>query len=82
MQQKVKAKPIDDMKRYEKVKGYSRKKIEKLSAEEIVWYIHYLANDKRDHLLWEDCARWLDLKMREIKKFVSYLEMSEPKNNE
>jgi len=78
MEQIVKEAPIDDMLRYEREKGFSRKQVEKLTAKQIVWYIHYLASDKREHLLWEDCARWLDLKMREIKKLVSYLEMSKP----
>jgi len=76
MQQKVKAKPTDDW--YEKEKGLTRKQIEKLTAEQIVWYIHHIAKDKQTHVLWEDCARWLDYKMREIKKLVSYLESAKP----
>lgn len=78
MRQSVKEKPIDDMLRYEKEKGLARKQIEKLTAEQIVWHIHHLASDKQSHPLWEDCARWLDCKMREIKKLASYLEMSKP----
>ncbi|HUS49550.1 MAG TPA: hypothetical protein VMZ91_05260 [Candidatus Paceibacterota bacterium] len=79
MQEKVKEKPIDDMCRYEKEKGMPHKEIEKLSASQIVWYIDYISKDNKDHFLWEDSARWLDYKMREIKKLVSYLEKKNPK---
>ena len=78
MNQKVKEKPIDDMKWYERKRGYARQRIEKLTAEQIVWCIRHIASDKQEHVLWEDCARWLDYKMREIKKLVSYLERRKP----
>lgn len=78
MGEKVKEKSIDEMNWYQNEKGISRKKIKKLSADQIVGYIDLITRDNQTHVLWEDCARWLDFKMREIKKLVSYLEKSKP----
>lgn len=78
MNEKVKEKPIDCNCWYENQKGMSRKKIAEMSAAEIVWYIDHIAKDTQTHVLWEDCARWLDFKMREIKKFASFLEKKKP----
>ncbi len=83
MKQQVEESPIDNMLMYEKERGLSRKQIKELTAEQIVWHIHRLASDRQDHFLWEDCARWLDCKMREIEKLSSHLEQSKPrKENE
>ena len=65
---------------YKNTKGLTRKEIKKLSASEIVWYINYLSKDNRTHVLWEDCVHWLEFKMKEIKKLVSYLENKKPKD--
>jgi len=64
---------------YKNAKGLSKKEMEKLSASEIVWYIDYLSKDNRTHVLWEDCAHFLEFKMREIKRLVSYLENKKPR---
>ncbi len=77
MQEKVKEKSTDNW--YKNERGMSRKEIEKLSASEIVWYINHIAKDTQTHIMWEDCAKWIDYKMREIKKLVSYLEKKNPK---
>ena len=79
MKNKVKEKAIDKNS-YRNVKGLSKKYIEKLSSSEIIWYINYLSNDSRTHVLWEDYAHFLEFKMKEIKKLVSYLENKKPKD--
>ena len=79
MRQKVKQSSGQHFHNYDRATGYSRKQLEAMSASEIVWCIKWLANDKHDHPLWEDCARWLDCKMRTVRKLVSYLESREPK---
>lgn len=76
MNEKVEQKSTDAW--YKNERGMPRKKIEKLSAAQMVWYIDSIAKDKQSHVMWEDCAKWLDFKMREIKKLVSYLEKKKP----
>ncbi len=78
MSQRVEEELISDAMGYDKNKGMPHSKIEKLSAEEIVWHIQYLSKDKRSHVLWQDCAKWLELKMKEIRKLASYLESRSP----
>lgn len=75
---RVQEERVDDMCRYKNERGLSCKEIKNLSASQIIWHINYLASDKRDHPLWEDCARYLEFKMKEIKKLVSYLEREKP----
>ena len=54
-----------------------------LNAKEkkIVGQIHYLAGDKRSHVMTDDCIAWFEEKMRIIRKLCKALPMTKPKTD-
>lgn len=76
MDEKVKETSISKF--YKREPLLTNKQIEKMSASEIVGLIAHIAKDNQTHILWEDCCKWMDFKMCQIKKLVSYLEQTKP----
>ncbi len=76
MDEKVRETSISEF--YKREPLLTNKQIEKMSASEIVGFIAHIAKDNQTHILWEDCCKWMDFKMRQIKKLVSYLEQTKP----
>jgi hypothetical protein len=78
MKEKVIQEPTGIAFRYTAKDGLSCSEIKKLTVKEAIWVIDYLANDSRTHILWEDCAKWLETKMKEIRKLTKHLKKTRP----